>query len=145
MAINPTSLPYNVFTHSLVQESNSKSATQPTALNVSSESRAAVNTGNDLPPTEHVNALNRTDIDDPLNSSLQQDYSDQERIKQIEMVLQQFNRSLRFHQDEETGKQIATIVDKTSGEVIRQVPAQELLELNKNLAKHALGSISKTV
>ncbi|CEO39988.1 flagellar biosynthesis protein FlaG [Photobacterium kishitanii] len=145
MAINPTSLPYNVFTHSLVQESNSKSATQSTALNVPSESGTDINTGNDLPPTEQVNALNRTDIDDPLNSSLPQDHSEQERIKQIEMVLQQFNRSLRFHQDEETGKQIATIVDKTSGEVIRQVPAQELLELNKNLAKHALGSISKTV
>ena len=94
-----------------------------------------------------------TDVDDvnpPLDDNLLNSFTpdpiaEQERIKQIEQVLQQCNRSLRFHQDEETGKQIATIVDNKTGDVIRQVPAQELLELNKNLAKHALGSISKTV
>ncbi|WP_181317115.1 flagellar protein FlaG [Photobacterium iliopiscarium] len=102
-------------------------------------------------PLPLITAL--TDIDDinhplddnPLNSFMPDPIAEQERIKQIEQVLQQCNRSLRFHQDEETGKQIATIVDNKTGDVIRQVPAQELLELNKNLAKHALGSISKTV
>ncbi|MCG3862495.1 MULTISPECIES: flagellar protein FlaG [unclassified Photobacterium] len=143
MAINPTSIPQNTLSHSLVKENSGKSTTQATPLNAASESQTSL--GNDLPPTEHVNAVNRTDVDDPLNSSLQDSRSDQERIKQIEMVLQQFNRSLRFYQDEETGEQIATIVDKASGEVIRQVPAQELLELNKNLAKHALSSLSKIV
>ncbi|EAR54348.1 hypothetical flagellin FlaG [Photobacterium sp. SKA34] len=143
MAINPTSIPHNTLSHSLVKENSGKSTTQATTSNAASESQTSL--GNDLPPTEQVNAVNRTDVDDPLNSSLQNSRSDQERIKQIEMVLQQFNRSLRFYQDEETGEQIATIVDKASGEVIRQVPAQELLELNKNLAKHALSSLSKIV
>ncbi|PTB34683.1 flagellar biosynthesis protein FlaG [Photobacterium phosphoreum] len=83
--------------------------------------------------------------DNPLNSFTLDSIAEQERIKQIEQVLQQVNRSLQFHVDDDSGEHIATIVDKTSGEVIRQVPAQELLELNKNLAKHALGSISKTV
>ncbi|KJG03737.1 flagellar protein FlaG [Photobacterium angustum] len=143
MAINPTSIPHNIHSHSLVKENSVKSTTQATPSNAASESQTSL--GNDLPPAEHVNAVNRTDVDDPLNSSLQDSRSDQERIKQIEMVLQQFNRSLRFYQDEETGEQIATIVDKASGEIIRQVPAQELLELNKNLAKHALSSLSKIV
>ncbi|WP_318499764.1 flagellar protein FlaG [Photobacterium leiognathi] len=144
MAINPTSFS-STFIHSYsVKDNDGKPISSPSASE-STESRSATLNGNDLPPTEQVNALNRTDVDDPLNSSLQDSYSEQERIKQIEMVLEQFNRSLRFHQDEETGEQIATIVDKASGEVIRQVPAQELLELNKNLAKHALGSLSKTV
>ena len=92
-----------------------------------------------------VNDVNPPLDDNPLNSFTPDPIAEQERIKQIEQVLQQCNRSLRFHQDEETGKQIATIVDNKTGDVIRQVPAQELLELNKNLAKHALGSISKTV
>ena len=144
MAINPTSFS-STFIHSYSVKDNDGKPTSSLSASESTESRSATLNGNDLPPTEQVNALNRTDIDDPLNSSLQESGSDQERIKQIEMVLEQFNRSLRFHQDEETGEQIATIVDKTSGEVIRQVPAQELLELNKNLAKHALGSLSKTV
>ncbi|WP_305464804.1 flagellar protein FlaG [Photobacterium leiognathi] len=144
MAINPTSFS-STFIHSYSVKDDDGKPTSSLSASESTESRSATLNGNDLPPTEQVNALNRTDVDDPLNSSLQDSHSEQERIKQIEMVLEQFNRSLRFHQDEETGEQIATIVDKTSGEVIRQVPAQELLELNKNLAKHALGSLSKTV
>ncbi|MCG3885720.1 flagellar protein FlaG [Photobacterium leiognathi] len=144
MAINPTSFS-STFINSYSVKDNDGKPTSSLSASESTESRSATLNGNDLPPTEQVNALNRTDVDDPLNSSLQDSHSEQERIKQIEMVLEQFNRSLRFHQDEETGEQIATIVDKTSGEVIRQVPAQELLELNKNLAKHALGSLSKTV
>ncbi|WP_305371691.1 flagellar protein FlaG [Photobacterium leiognathi] len=144
MAINPTSFS-STFINSYSVKDNDGKPTSSLSASESRESRSATLNGNDLPPTEQVNALNRTDVDDPLNSSLQDNHSEQERIKQIEMVLEQFNRSLRFHQDEETGEQIATIVDKTSGEVIRQVPAQELLELNKNLAKHALGSLSKTV
>ncbi|WP_305406311.1 flagellar protein FlaG [Photobacterium leiognathi] len=144
MAINPTSFSSTFINSYSVKDNDGKPISSPSASE-STESRSATLNGNDLPPIEQVNALNRTDVDDPLNSSLQDSYSEQERIKQIEMVLEQFNRSLRFHQDEETGEQIATIVDKTSGEVIRQVPAQELLELNKNLAKHALGSLSKTV
>ncbi|WP_318506064.1 flagellar protein FlaG [Photobacterium leiognathi] len=144
MAINPT-LFSSTFIHSYSVKDNDGKPTSSLNASESTESRSATLNGNDLPSTEQVNALNRTDVDDPLNSSLQDSHSEQERIKQIEMVLEQFNRSLRFHQDEETGEQIATIVDKTSGEVIRQVPAQELLELNKNLAKHALGSLSKTV
>ncbi|GAA03507.1 flagellar protein FlaG [Photobacterium leiognathi] len=144
MAINPTSFS-STFINSYSVKDNDGKPTSSLSASESTESRSATLNGNDLPSTEQVNALNRTDVDDPLNSSLQDSHSEQERIKQIEMVLEQFNRSLRFHQDEETGEQIATIVDKTSGEVIRQVPAQELLELNKNLAKHALGSLSKTV
>ncbi|MEC6821927.1 flagellar protein FlaG [Photobacterium piscicola] len=134
----------------------------PTSLN--STTSATVNTANqsksdptysELQPSgkplplitaiTNIDDVNPPLDDNPLNSFTLDSIAEQERIKQIEQVLQQCNRSLRFHQDEETGKQIATIVDKTSGEVIRQVPAQELLELNKNLAKHALGSISKTV
>ena len=98
-----------------------------------------------LTNVEDVSNVNHPLDDNPLNSFTPDPIAEQERIKQIEQVLQQCNRSLRFHQDEETGKQIATIVDNKTGDVIRQVPAQELLELNKNLAKHALGSISKTV
>lgn len=98
-----------------------------------------------LTDVDDISYVNHPLDDNPLNSFTPDPIAEQERIKQIEQVLQQCNRSLRFHQDEETGKQIATIVENKTGDVIRQVPAQELLELNKNLAKHALGSISKTV
>ncbi|PSW44556.1 flagellar biosynthesis protein FlaG [Photobacterium phosphoreum] len=98
-----------------------------------------------IPALTNIDDVNPPLDDNPLNSFTLDSIAEQERIKQIEQVLQQVNRSLQFHVDDDSGEHIATIVDKTSGEVIRQVPAQELLELNQNLAKHALGSISKTV
>ncbi|MCD9478195.1 flagellar biosynthesis protein FlaG [Photobacterium phosphoreum] len=108
--------------------------------------------GNNLPLQQTVNKTETTNNDDnPLNSfnldnhEEQEQEQEQERIKQIEQVLQQVNRSLRFHIDDDSGKQIATIVDKETGDIIRQVPAQELLDLNKNLAKHSLSSLSRTV
>ena len=102
--------------------------------------------GNNLPLQQTVNKTETTNNgDNPLNSFNLDNHQEQERIKQIEQVLQQVNRSLRFHIDDDSGKQIATIVDKETGDIIRQVPAQELLDLNKNLAKHSLSSLSRTV
>ena len=102
--------------------------------------------GNNLPLQQTVNKTEPINNDDnPLNSFNLDNHQEQERIKQIEQVLQQVNRSLQFHTDDDSGKQIATIVDKETGDIIRQVPAQELLDLNKNLAKHSLSSLSRTV
>lgn len=102
--------------------------------------------GNNLPLQQTVNKTEPINNDDnPLNSFNLDNHQEQERIKQIEQVLQQVNRSLQFHTDDDSGKQIATIVDKQTGDIIRQVPAQELLDLNKNLAKHSLSSLSRTV
>lgn len=102
--------------------------------------------GNNVSLNQTVNKTEAIKKDDnPLNSFNLDNQQEQERIKQIEQLLQQVNRSLQFHIDDETGKQIATIVDKESGDIIRQVPAQELLELNENLAKHSLSSLSRTV
>lgn len=55
------------------------------------------------------------------------------------------NRSLRFELDEESGEQVVFIIDKQSGDVVRQIPAQDLLELNSNLAKYAPRSLSQQV
>lgn len=102
--------------------------------------------GNNLPLQQTVNKTEPINNDDnPLNSFNLDNHQEQERIKQIEQVLQQVNRSLQFHTDDDSGKQIATIVDKETGDIIRQVPVQELLDLNKNLAKHSLSSLSRTV
>ncbi|KJG11101.1 flagellar biosynthesis protein FlaG [Photobacterium kishitanii] len=102
--------------------------------------------GNNVPLNQTVNKTEAIKNDDnPLNSFNLDNHEEQERIKQIEQLLQQVNRSLQFRIDDETGKQIATIVDKEIGDIIRQVPAQELLELNENLAKHSLSSLSRTV
>jgi flagellar protein FlaG len=42
---------------------------------------------------------------------------------------------LSFSIDQETGRSVVRIVDRKSGEVIRQIPAQEMLDIAKSIDK----------
>ncbi|WP_305423769.1 flagellar protein FlaG [Photobacterium leiognathi] len=141
MAINPI----NISSSSLISNLDMEGDKKVRHTSPQDVEQQTVSSESSLSSIKAVNPIDSSDIDDPLNSSLLEQKSEQERIKQIEMALQSANRSLRFHQDDESGKQIATIVDNKTGEVIRQVPAQELLDLNKNLTKYGLSSLSHKV
>jgi flagellar protein FlaG len=53
--------------------------------------------------------------------------------RQIEGFMQSMNRYLEFRIDQDSGRTVVTVKDKTSGEVIRQIPAEEVLRLAQNL------------
>lgn len=61
-----------------------------------------------------------------------------EQMEQLAENLQDFisslNKSLEFKVDEASGKDVITVSDKESGEVIRQYPSEEVLELMSRLA-----------
>lgn len=65
--------------------------------------------------------------------------------EQIEALSKRINRELKFEYDEEHGEQVVYIYDKTSGDLIRQIPAQELLELNENLSKYSVSSFQEKI
>ena len=44
-------------------------------------------------------------------------------------------RSVQFERDESVGKDVIKVVDDQTGEVIRQMPAEELLNFMRNLTK----------
>jgi flagellar protein FlaG len=50
-------------------------------------------------------------------------------VKDISDKVQNFQRSLQFHVDEESGRTIITVIDKETEEVIRQIPPEEVLTL----------------
>jgi len=50
-----------------------------------------------------------------------------EAIAVIEPSLGENDRRLRFEVDEKTGRDIVTVMDTSTGEVIRQIPAQEIV------------------
>ncbi len=54
-------------------------------------------------------------------------------IQSINQRVQAFQRDLVFSVDKETGKNVVTIVDSKSSEVIKQIPTEEMLELARNL------------
>lgn len=54
----------------------------------------------------------------------------------INEMFQNENRSLQFNVDEASGKSVINIVDSQTGEKIKQIPTEELLEISRKLAAH---------
>jgi flagellar protein FlaG len=53
--------------------------------------------------------------------------------KQIDSFLRSTNRSLQFRVDDATGRTVVSICDAETGEVIRQVPGEEVLKMAQRL------------
>ena len=71
--------------------------------------------------------------------------------KQLEKMAQQLqdfmgemNRSLQFQVDEESGRDVIKVVDKNSGELIKQYPSEEVLSLVAKLSETAGFLIDQT-
>jgi flagellar protein FlaG len=67
-------------------------------------------------------------------------------VKQLEMVAQQLqdfvgamSKSLEFVVDKDSGRDVIKVVDKTNGDVIKQYPSEEVLDLVSKLSE-ATGS-----
>jgi flagellar protein FlaG len=54
-------------------------------------------------------------------------------LQDIENYIQNITRELNFSVDEELGKIVVTVVDVASGNVIRQIPSEDMVELAKNI------------
>lgn len=55
-------------------------------------------------------------------------------VSQINDYVQNLQRNLQFTVDEESGKDVVTVIDSESKEVIRQLPSEEALALARRLA-----------
>lgn len=66
--------------------------------------------------------------------------------KQLEAHLQSMNRYLEFRIDQESGRMVVTVKDKSTGETIRQIPSEEIMRLAHNLGvKASSGLVDQTV
>ena len=54
-------------------------------------------------------------------------------IKRIQEFVDETQRGLQFSIDEDTGRIVVKVIARQSGEVIRQLPSEEALELAKRL------------
>lgn len=54
-------------------------------------------------------------------------------VQQVQEAVSSMTKSLQFSVDEKSGKTVITLTDTETGEVIRQVPSKEVIELAKNL------------
>lgn len=56
-------------------------------------------------------------------------------VKNVAGYVQNITRELNFSVDETLGKTVVTVVDQTTGDVIRQIPSEDMLELSRNLTE----------
>ncbi|WP_350594247.1 MULTISPECIES: flagellar protein FlaG [unclassified Pseudoalteromonas] len=74
---------------------------------------------------------------------------EREQLEKMAQQLQDFmgemNRSLQFKVDEDSGRDVIKVLDKTSGEVIKQYPSEEVLSLVSKLSETAGLLIDQTV
>ncbi|ANB26372.1 flagellar biosynthesis protein FlaG [Alteromonas stellipolaris] len=54
-------------------------------------------------------------------------------VKEVESFLQTQNRNLAFSIDDETKRSVVTVKDSESGDVIRQIPSEEVLALAERI------------
>lgn len=54
-------------------------------------------------------------------------------LEKMSKAVSSLNSNLEFAMDEETGIRVVKIVDKGSGEVIRQMPSKEVIEMAKSI------------
>ena len=54
-------------------------------------------------------------------------------VQEIQSFLQTQNRNLAFSVDENTNRSVVTVKDSTSGDIIRQIPSDEVLRLAERI------------
>lgn len=54
-------------------------------------------------------------------------------LKSVSGHVQNISRELNFSVDEELNRSIVTVLDQETGEVIRQIPSEEMLEIAKHI------------
>ena len=57
-------------------------------------------------------------------------------IERLTEYLSNSARGLRFHLDDASGEMVVVVVNPNSGEVIRQIPSEEMLQIANALRRH---------
>ena len=65
-----------------------------------------------------------------------------EMAEQMDKFVGSFTHELKFRVDEDSGRNVVTVVDAKSGDTIRQIPTEELLDVIARLAEASSGLIS---
>lgn len=66
-------------------------------------------------------------------------------VERLDEFMSTFNKGLAFRLDEETGRSVVTVYEMSSGDIIRQIPEKEMLELAQQLSLHARGLVAEKV
>ena len=76
-----------------------------------------------------------TKTDRTLDPAIDIEQELNEAIKTLDIMMEIRQRSVQFERDETSGTNIIRVIDDRTGEVIRQMPPDELLNFMRNLTR----------
>lgn len=97
-------------------------------------------------PAEVVSELATTKGSNPLSQPItlsnqleateEQLAAIQDRVVELNSYMQNLNRSLKFSVDDQSGETVIRVIDSETDELIRQIPAEELLVVRSSLEEY---------
>jgi len=105
------------------------------SLNNDSKATTATQSGQNLPSETEVPIVSRPQNTENIEAEEQERSSEQlnTAVTSIQDFVQNVQRDLQFSVDEELNTTVVKVIDGGSGEVIRQIPEQTILELARKL------------
>lgn len=113
-------------------EINSQTKTLTLDANVTKVTPTANNKTQQAVQQETVNVQ---PVENRAQSLSQRIESLESAVSNINDYVQNLQRSLQFTVDEISGKDIVTVLDKETDEIIRQYPSEEVLEIARRLSE----------
>jgi len=108
-----------------------------TSGNIQQGSNAPAEVVSGLAATQRVNPLSQPNsLSQQLEATEEQIAAIQDRVVELNSYMQNLNRSLQFSIDQQSGDTIIKVIDSETDELIRQIPAEELLVLRSSLEEY---------
>ncbi len=119
MSIQPLAMPTSIASTAFV----TPAVADPSAARAGVASNEAVNRSAAVQGSTSLSATSPAEKQELVEAA----------VKAVKDFIQPMAGNLEFQVDDETGETIIKIVDSSSGELIRQIPSEEMLEIAKAL------------
>jgi flagellar protein FlaG len=108
-----------------------------TSGNIQQGSNVPAEVVSGLAATQRINSLSQPNsLSQQLEATEEQIAAIQDRVVELNSYMQNLNRSLQFSIDQQSGDTIIKVIDSETDELIRQIPAEELLVLRSSLEEY---------
>ena len=86
---------------------------------------------------QRINAITQpNELSKQLEATDEQLAAIKDRVVELNSYMQNMNRSLQFSVDDQSGDTVIKVIDSETDELIRQIPAEELLVLRSSLEEY---------
>lgn len=105
------------------------------------------------PVSERINAQSVQSVEKLVEASKEREKLNRETrerlVEQMNDFISSINKGLSFRVDEASGRDVVTIYEADTGDIIRQIPDEEVLEIVRRLreqtARYSSGLLNQTV